>query len=619
MDPDDYPSPSPLARGSLFQEILQKRWSRRECLKLIGASAVTVCARPLGAAVPASASGLDFTEVSHGRDEYLHLPSGYSAQVLLRWGDPILPAAPDFDPTRQSGDAQRRQFGYNNDFVAYVPLGDANQGLLVVNHEYAASPLMFPGSPNPSKLTREQVEVDIAANGVSVAEIRRRGGRWQVVRDSGYARRLTPETPMRMAGPAAGHRRLLTPGSKDAVQSFGTYGNCAGGVTPWGTVLTAEENIQFYFTGDPKATPEAENHRRFGFRGNGLITWGRHYPRWHLQRQPAEPLHAGWIVEFDPRRPDSVPRKRTALGRCKHEGCGVWLNGDGRAVIYMGDDQRFEYIYRFVSRDTYDPQRSSDSLLDDGVLSVAEFHADGELTWHPLIYGRGPLTQANGFASQADVVIDVRKAADLVGATRMDRPEEVKVDPATGSVFAILTNNHLRRSAEPANPRARNWFGHIVEMLPPDGDHAAPRYRWDMFLRAGDPSRPGDGARYHPDVSRHGWFVAPDNCSFDSRGRMWVATDSGNISPHADGIWVMDVRGAERALPRHFLRAPVGAEVCSPCLTADDLTLFCAIQHPADGSTFDKPLTRWPDFDPSLPPRPSVIAVTRDDGGAIGT
>jgi secreted PhoX family phosphatase len=626
-DPDDRSSSPDVA--PCFQEVLTQRLSRRGLLKLIAAGGLMACVprQPLhGAEAQSPAPELDFAEIPHGRDDTVHVPSGHDGQVLLRWGDPLFADMPDFDPLAQDAAGQRRRFGYNNDFVAFMPFRDGvdqdARGLLVVNHESTQAPLMFPGSPSPLRLTRPQCDVEIAAHGISVVEVRHRQGQWRVQLDSSHNRRVTPETPARLSGPAAGHPRLRTSYSSDGVRSLGTYGNCAGGVTPWGTVLTAEENVQFYFTGDPRRGPEAENYRRFGRYGWGMFAWGRHYSRWNLEQEPREPLHTGWIVEIDPYDAEFVPRKRTALGRFKHEGCGVHLNSDGRVVAYMGDDQRFEYIYRFLSAGRFDPHDRAGnlSLLDEGELSVADFRADGTVVWHALTFGHGPLTPRNGFHSQADVVLDARRAADLMGATRMDRPEEVEVNPLSGEVFVMLTKNQKRASTDTdaVNPRGPNRFGHVLTLVPPGGDHAMPEYRWELFLLAGDPQQRGHGAVYHPDISRHGWFLAPDNCAFDRHGRLWITTDGNDAAGIADGIWACATSGARRALTRHFLRAPLGAEPSGPCFTPGDTTLFCAIQHPGEGSTFDHPSTRWPDFDQRMPPRPALVAVTRSDGGNIG-
>ncbi len=630
-DPDDEPvSPGDAAT---FDSILRLRLSRRETLKALGAGAAmlglfsdqAVAAR---GANEGAVSSLIFSEVPRGRDDRLHVPAGYRAQVVLRWGQPMFPGAPAFDPHRQSAQSQQLQIGYNNDFVGYLPLprgtADSDHGLLAVNHEYTLGSLMFPETTHRLLRPVPQVATEMMAHGMSIVELRRTASGWRLITDSAFNRRITPLTRMRLSGPAAGHPRMKTRYSPDGAVTWGTYANCSGDVTPWGTVVTAEENIQFYYSGLGDGLPEEENYRRFGMHG-GLLTmpWGRHFQRWNLALNPNEPLHAGWIVEVDPFDPTSTPVKRTALGRCKHEGCCVHVNADGRVVCYLGDDQEYEYVYRFVTRDRFHPDRRAENLqlLDDGILSVAEFDATGTVTWHPLVFGRGPLTQRNRFHSQADVVIDLRKAADLVGATRMDRPESVVVNPVTGSVFVVLTANRRRMNAEvdAANPRPHNTFGHILELVPPDGDHSALKFKWEVFLLAGNPGQPEQGAGYHPQVSSNGWLMCPDNCDFDAEGRMWIATDGANLHGLADGVWATDVAGPGRALTRHFLRAPIGAEVCGPCFTPDNTTFFCAIQHPGEGSTYAHPTTRWPDFRADQPPRPAVVAVTREDGGVIGS
>ena len=629
-DKDDIP----IKRNSIntpFCNIFERRISRRKLLintgvistnfALCGAASLSIssCANP----------SLAFEEVAQGLDEDLHIASGYAYQVLLRWGDPLFANAPEFNPYKQSPASQAKQFGYNNDFIAYMPImhasNSSNLGLLVVNHEFVNSTMMHPGSPTAFNITKQQIDTEMFAHGLATVEVQKQNRMWQVNLESKYNRRITPHTKMQFSGPASGHHRLKTAFTPNGRQCIGTFGNCAGGVTPWGTVLTAEENVQAYFMGEAKKTSEHKNYKRFGLHGDetALSMWGQYHERWNINKHPQGGLHAGWIVEVDPYDPNFIPIKRTALGRCKHEGCDVHINNDNRVVVYMGDDQAFEYIYRFVSKKKYIPgnRKQSLSLLDEGELSVAEFTDQGTLIWHPLVWGNEPHTKNNGFNSQADVVLDMRSAADLVGATPMDRPEEIKVNPVTGNVFAVLTNN-LKRSPlnlNAANPRMLNRHGHILELIPPQNDHSAREFKWEVFVLAGNPSNLLDQAQYHVGISENGWFSNPDNCSFDKNGNLWIATDGFYRQGIADGIWVGTVKGDNKALTKHFLRAPCEAEVCSPCFTPNHKTMFCSIQHPGGDSSFDQPSTRWPDFDENLPPRPSVITLTHDLGKEIGT
>lgn len=640
-DPDDLGRSNPDPRQPIG-EIIAARYARRALLGA-GAAAAALAALPKDAAaqtaVPRSGgpSTLTFPELRHQLSQDHAVAEGYEAQIVIRWGDPVLPGALPFDPANVTEAAQARQFGYNCDYLDYFPLprgsSTSDHGVLVVNHEYTNTNLIFPGMGSGrqarSRTTAAQVRAEMMAHGLSVIEVKREGGRWAAVADGRLNRRITADTPMRIAGPAAGAARMKTSADAAGTRVLGTINNCAGGNTPWGTVLTGEENVNYYFGGDAAKTPHATIMRRYGIGAETLYNWWSHQDRFNVEKEPNESFRFGWVVEFDPYDPDSVPVKRTALGRFKHEGATHAINADGRVAFYSGDDERFEFLYKFVTARPWNPddRAANRDLLDDGTLHVAKFETDGKVIWLPLVHGQGPLTAANGFADQADVLLETRRAATLLGATPMDRPEDVETNPVNGRVYVMLTNNS-RRTAEQAggaNPRARNVHGHVVEIIPPGAgtgrvDHAATEARWGIFIAAGKPGVDA-GAQYHRATSDQGWLSCPDNCTFDSKGRIWISTDGSPTNAGvADGLYAADTTGYGRALTRLFYQAPTGAEVCGPRITPDDRTIFLAIQHPGEdpGSTFERPSTRWPDFVEGTPPRPSVIAIVKKDGGVIG-
>jgi uncharacterized protein len=639
--------------------IVAQRFTRRQLFK--GGLAVAASTHLFGSsaveagrgAAKTEAAAFAFRELEAGVDANHHVANGYDLQVLLRWGDPIAPGMSAFAPATLTAAEQDKRFGYNNDYLAFFPLqADSQRGLLCVNHEYTSPEVMFPGVGRPDTkdfvgMTPEHVAVEMSAHGVTVVEIARQNGQWGPLVSSPRNRRITASTPMTVDGPAAGHPRLITRRDPTGKNVHGTLNNCAGGQTPWGTYLAAEENFHGYFWTDQKGPDGKRLNKglggsfqksfdRYGVPGN-WYSWGRHDERFNVDKEPNEANRFGWVVEIDPMDPTSTPIKRTALGRFRHEGAEVIINSDGRVVVYSGDDAQFEFVYRFVSRDVYRPDDRTHNmqLLANGVLSVARYAADGTVNWLPLVHGQGPLTAENGFADQGDVLIDVRLAASLLGATPMDRPEDVQPNARTNSVYVLLTNNERRRPEQinAANPLAENLFGHVIDMTPPNGDHAADKFTWDILMTCGDPRVANVGARYNPATSANGCFSSPDNASIDSEGRLWLATDQGSKWPqtgHADGLYAIDTEGSARGTSRLFFRAPVGAEVCGPCFTPDGETVFVAVQHPGtDGvkswkpfgrdSTFEDPATRWPDFDPAMPPRPAVVAITKKGGGRIGS
>jgi secreted PhoX family phosphatase len=320
-----------------------------------------------------------------------------------------------------------------------------------------------------------------------------------------------------------------------------------------------------------------------------------------------------------------MPAKHTALGRFRHEAATTVMAKDGRAVVYTGDDGRFEYLYKFVSSGRYDPanRTANLSLLDAGTLYVAKFKDDGTGEWMPLIFGQGPLTPANGFESQADVLIATRRAGDLLKATKMDRPEDVEAQPQTGKVFIVLTNNTRRtpEQVDKANPRPDNKHGHIIELVEAGDEPGATTFHWDLLIACGDPNNPADKAFYQGRTETS-WMSCPDNIAFDDKGRMWVATDGQPATiKYNDAVYVVEVEGSQRGLAKMFMSGLPGGEVCGPAFTPDNRTFFLAIHHPGEGkdSTFARPLSRFPDYKPDMPPRPCVVAIYRNDGGKVGS
>ncbi len=635
--------------GRPIGALIAERLSRRAALAGLALAGLTpglASAQPeapapheVGDRPNAGPSSLGFTELRHRYSERDAVAAGHEIQTLIRWGDPLFADSPAFDPLHQSAASQARQFGYNCDFLAVLPLprpapGEAappggERALLWVNHEYTNTNLMFPGLGSGgqarSRVTAEIAATEVMAHGGSIVELRRQGRHWAVERGAALNRRITGETPMRLSGPAAGHARMQTSADPDGLRVLGMFSNCAGGTTPWGTILTCEENFNAVFSGQAAVSGEqAAAYRRYGISNEPRYPWGRHIDRFNLDKEPNEPNRFGWVVEIDPYDPTSMPVKRTALGRFKHEGATHALAKDGRVVIYSGDDERFEYVYRFVTARPWRPHDAAHNrdLLDEGTLSVAKFEANGTLRWLPLVLGQGPLTAANNFHSQGDVVIEARRAATLLGATPMDRPEDVETNPVNGRVYVVLTNNTNRtaQQVDAANPRAGNSHGHILELAPSGDDHGAETARWVVFIAAGKPGV-DPGTQYHRATSNDGWLSCPDNVAFDSKGRIWIATDGApSAAGVADGLYAADTAGIGRGLTRLFYQAPAGAEVCGPTLTPDDRNLFLAIQHPGEerGSTYEAPTTRWPDFSPTMPPRPAVVVITRQDGGVIG-
>lgn len=601
--------------------------------RLILKSAVATVAAFMGPAGYAGTSGqaLSFTAVPASLRDTVVVPPEYEYQVIYRWGDPtgIGSALPAFRPdASNTAEDQALQAGMHHDGMHFFPLGsDGRRALLVLNHEYTDEQQLHADGAAP--LTAAKVRKSQHAVGVSVIEIERLPSGWRQVLPSGYARRIHARTTMHIAGPAAGSALLQTAADPSGREVLGTLANCAMGVTPWGTYLTCEENFHGYFGADKSlgGTSDAAARRYGTTPGGQWVDWYRFDERFDVLKHPNESHRFGWVVEIDPMDPASTPIKRTALGRKCTESATCTLTRDGRVAVYMGDDARFEFIYKFVSRDRVRPggYAANRDLLDHGTLYAARFDASGQGAWLELPNGD------NGHADQAEVLVHARLAASARGATPMDRPEWVAIHPRTAEVFVSLTNNSQRGApgrpaVDAANPRASNLGGHIMRWAEAGADAAATTFTWSHFVLAGDPAVPGTDARYpYPQADA---FGAPDGLHFDSAGLLWIQTD---MSGQAIGKGTYVNLGNNALLCadlatgsiKRFLTGPNGSEITGCVVTPDRSTLFVNIQHP--GETSDSGGARansaWPDgSEPgSARPRSAIVAVRRRNGGAVGT
>ena len=610
---------------------------RRTVLVGLGALAGIGLVGCAGAPVSEAAASrtLGFKAVPPAGIDRVVVPEGYVATHLAPWGDPVGIAGnmPTFKLDASNSAAEQAvQMGMHHDGLHFYALEGSRRGLLAINQEYTDDGLLHPDGQKT--WTPEKVKKAQAAHGIAVIEVEQQGNGWQVVRPSSYARRITANTPFAIGGPAAGHTLMKTAADPAGRIVLGTIANCASGKTPWGTYLSGEENWANYFTAAD--TPTA-HERRWGIRKATWYRWPEHDDRFDTVRHPNEPNRFGWIVEVDPMDPSSTPVKRTALGRAAHEGAWVAVTQDGRAVVYSGEDARFEYIYKFVSRDRIAPAgngqtaaQANAELLDHGRLHVARFNADGKGQWLPLVHGVGPLTAANGFANQGEVLIKARQASDLLGATKMDRPEWLAIDQATRWVYCTLTNNSERGApgkpaVDPANPRANNTMGQIIRWKEA-GDFSDESFEWNHLLLAGDPANARPEARGNINGDA---FSSPDTVAFDACGVLWIGTD---ITTRSIGKGEMAGLGNNQLLAcnpdtgevRRFLTGPMGCELTGATWTPDGCTLFVNIQHPGEAPSErsdpanPRQYSNWPDFSPIGRPRSATVVVRRLDGGVIG-
>jgi secreted PhoX family phosphatase len=591
----------------------------------------------MAASVSAANSALlGFDSIPSSTADGIALPPGYRSSVLISWGQPLHANGPAFDPSgKGTAKMQELQFGDNNDGMSLFTFpGDkpetAGRALMAINNEYTNYRYLFDHGKDPQ--SAEDVHKAQASEGVSVIEVKRDGQQWTFVQGSKYNRRIHGNTPIRLSGPAAGHEWLKTAADSTGKLALGTFQNCANGKTPWGTYLTCEENFTDCFgSSDPAQTFDAAT-KRYGVTSTSKeVNWHLHDPRFDVAKTPNELNRHGWVVEIDPFDPQSTPVKRTALGRFKHENAALTETKDGRVVVYMGDDERGEFIYKFISRDKVDDQnpKANRDILDHGTLYVAQFdsgdsnpdHPKGQGRWIELTHGKNGIDAASGFASQAEVLIHARLAASQVKATRMDRPEWIVVSPKDGQVYCTLTNNIKRGDeGQPVggpNPRAKNQYGQILRWQETGSDAAAMDFAWDLFVVAGNPGvHAGTPQGGSSNINAQNMFNSPDGLGFDMAGRLWILTDgdSTNAGDFA-GMGNNQMLCADPASGeiRRFMVGPVGCEVTGISFAPDQKALFVGIQHPGEngGSTF-------PEHLPNGKPRSSVMVITRKDGGVIG-
>lgn len=670
----------------LIEREIVRNPNRRSMLKsgaalgLLGVfgSALTACG---GSSDPTSGN-IGFKAVAASSGDAIVVPEGYTADVIYRWGDPITASAPAF-----KGDAsetwreQEVQSGDNHDGINFFPFpgtDGSSRGILAMNHEYINPEYLHTLANYNKPEIPDNTKKQLAAHGVSIIEVQRNAsGKWEYVKNSTYNRRLTGYSPMTITGPAAGNALLKTAADSTGTQVLGTLNNCGAGQTPWGTYITCEENFNGYFGTDSTTWKANALQNRYGLSAAGFgYNWHKGDARFDLNVNPNEPNRHGWVVEIDPYAPTSTPKKRTALGRFKHENAECVLSKTNKAVVYLGCDERNEYLYKFVSNGTYNPadKTSGANLLDAGILYVARFDAgtvvgdnEGTGVWLPLVFGQNGLTAANGFADQAEVLIKARQAADRVGATMMDRPEWVAANRTKpGEVFLACTNNNRRGSATPAtsnmvdgstvagnarpaineaNPRSVNNWGHVIRLNENDADGVALAFRWDIFVIAGNPALTG-AKTGSSNVDATNTFNSPDGIQVDPEGRLWIQTDGSNANTGDflnQGNNQMLVADTVTKKITRFLVGPAGCEVTGVCWTPDGRIMFINIQHPGEignhpnapaaykavGSDAVKQgawvaanptaFSKWPDGPTGGRPRSGTVVIRKNDGGVIGT
>ena len=606
-----------------FEKITNSLISRRNLIKKgFAFGGLALMGSTLGSInAYSSQSFFNFTKVDCNNNDTITLPEQYNWSVVSKWGDPMWSDVEEFNQTScGSHESQLKSVGDNNDGMELFITSD-NKTLLAVNNEYTNHKIIFSNRKSLLPENKEDVLKGMYAHGVSIFEIKNSNNQWNLVKDSKYNRRITPFTKMEITGPAKGHSLMKTKEDKDGIYAKGTWNNCGSGKTPWGTYLTCEENFNKYFSSSDKNFKSTNELNRYGIRTREIgLNWAKADSRFDLSKEVNEPNKVGYVVEIDPLNPNSTPKKHTALGRFKHENAELVISKDGKIIVYMGDDERGEYLYKYVSNESINEVKDKSTLLSNGNLYVAKFNDNFTGEWLLLD------TQTTGLSSKAEVCIFTRLAASKVGATTMDRPEWIASNPKKNEVCCCLTNNKNRGiktnkggdkvDVDKVNPRKNNKYGQIVRWKPRDNNHSSVYFEWDLFVVAGNPNVHDDNNKGSKNIDKENMFNSPDGLKFDKYGRLWIQTD-GNYSNSGDfkgmGNNQMLIADTNTGKIKRFMVGPKECEVTGLTFAPDYKTVFVGIQHPGErlGSNF-------PD-NGNNKPRSCIIAIQKKDGSEILT
>ena len=566
-----------------------------------------------------TSSRFQFKPVPIATDHTVHVPEGYTWKPLAKWGEPLFSGVPDLDPEKAvSVEHSDKVFGENTDGMELFVIG--GHQVIAVNHEYVNPEINLPHAPEGVPQSADDVKILQHMQGVTVMEVAEGENGWHIVVDSPFNRRIHHNTPMKLSGPAAGSDLVKTDADPSGTESLGTFNNCGAGKTPWGTYLTCEENFNGYFGSTNAEFKLPDDYKRYGISAETRYAYEKFDERFDVSKHPNEPRRAGYVVEIDPSDASSTPVKRTALGRIKHENAACVIARDGRVVVYMGDDERGEFLYKYVSNGIYVPGGDTSTLLDEGTLFVAKFAEDGTGEWLAL-------TPETTGMKMDEICVFTRQAASKVGATTMDRPEWVATNPVAIEAYCALTNNSRRGEVKDGklrtnaggdplevnavNPREKNNYGQIVRWFPANEDHADAAFKWDLFCMAGNPAVHKDAYAGSSNINEGNMFNSPDGMMFDTTGLLWIQTD-GEDSNEGDyaGQGNNQMLAGDPVTGRieRFLTAPKGSEVTGMTWSSDKRTHFVGIQHP------DAP---FPDGEGKLP-RSAIVAIKHEDNRIIG-